>query len=88
MLPFYHPGSIDGVKVSISISAQDVALLDAYARTSGLPSRSAAVQRAIALLRHVDLEQNYLDAWTEWESSGENVAWEAAVGDGIGDATR
>ncbi|MHB8452822.1 MAG: ribbon-helix-helix domain-containing protein [Mycobacteriales bacterium] len=44
------------MKLSISVSEEDVALLDEYARASGLRSRSAAVQYAIRLLRHADLE--------------------------------
>ncbi len=76
------------MKVSVSLSEEDVALLDQYARASGLRSRSAAVQHAIALLRHADLEQDYAAAWQDWESSGERAAWEATVGDGLADAPR
>lgn len=76
------------MKLSISVSAAEVALLDDYIRSAGLPSRSAAVQQAIRLLRHIDLEQNYADAWAEWESSGDRAAWEGTVGDGLTDATR
>ena len=76
------------MKLSISVSVQDVALLDEYARTTGLRSRSAAVQRAIQLLRHADLEQDYTAAWQEWESSGQRAAWEGSVDDGLADASR
>lgn len=76
------------MKLSVSVSEDDVALLDEYARTAGLRSRSAAVQQAIRMLRHVDLEQSYADAWDEWESSGEQALWDGAVGDGSADAAR
>lgn len=76
------------MKLSISVTEDDVALLDQYARTAGLPSRSAAVQHAIHLLRQVDLEDEYAMAWAEWESSGERAAWEDTVGDGLADASR
>lgn len=76
------------MKLSVSLSEQDVALLDEYARTSGLPSRSAALQHAVRLLRYVDLEQDYSAAWEDWESSGERAAWEGTVGDGLTDAAR
>lgn len=78
------------VKLSVSLSEEDVALLDEYARTSGLPSRSAAVQHAVRLLRHSDLEEDYAAAWEEWESSGAQAAWESVAGDGLtgADATR
>lgn len=75
-----------GMKLSVSLSEQDVAVLDAYARSAGLRSRSAAVQQAIRLLRHVELEHDYEAAWEDWESSGERAAWEPAVGDGLDDA--
>jgi Arc/MetJ-type ribon-helix-helix transcriptional regulator len=71
------------VKLSVSLSEEDVAVLDEYARTSGVRSRSAAVQHAIALLRRADLEQDYAAAWDEWDSSGERAAWEGVSADGI-----
>ena len=76
------------MKLSISVSEEDVALLDAYAHTSGLRSRSAAVQHAIHLLREADLEGDYAAAWTDWESSGERASWEGTVSDGLTDASR
>lgn len=76
------------MKLSISLRDEDVATLDNYARASGLKSRSAAVQHAIRLLEHPDLEDDYATAWEEWESSGERAAWEATAADGLGDAAR
>lgn len=76
------------MKLSVSLTEDDVVLLDDYARTAGLPSRSAALQQAVRQLRHADLEQDYATAWQEWESSGEPAAWEGAVGDGLADAAR
>ncbi len=87
-LPGYYRSSIKGVKLSVSVSDDDVVILDEYARTAGLGSRSAAVQHAIRLLRQVDLEQDYAAAWQDWESSGERAAWEGTVGDGLTDAAR
>jgi Arc/MetJ-type ribon-helix-helix transcriptional regulator len=83
-----YPGSIADVKLSVSVSEDDVALLDEYARTSGLRSRSAVIQRAIHLLRHADLESDYAAAWEDWESSGERAAWEVTVDDGFPHASR
>jgi Arc/MetJ-type ribon-helix-helix transcriptional regulator len=76
------------MKISVSLPEEDIALLDEYAHTSGLPSRSAALQRAIHLLRHPDLEQDYASAWDEWESSGDQALWEATAADGLTDAAR
>jgi len=74
------------MKLSVSLPDADVALLDEYARRAGLASRSAAVREAIHLLRFPDLEDDYAAAWAEWESSGEEQAWEATAADGLGDA--
>ena len=74
------------MKLSISLSDDDVAALDEYARTAGLRSRSAAVQHAIRFLHHPDLEEDYTTAWDEWEASGERSAWEATTADGLTDA--
>jgi Arc/MetJ-type ribon-helix-helix transcriptional regulator len=76
------------VKLSVSLPEADVALLDRYARATGLRSRSAALRRAIHLLRHPDLEDDYAAAWDEWESAGEPDAWDSATADGLADAPR
>ena len=76
------------MKLSVSLPDEDVAVLDEYVRTSGLSSRSAAVQIAVRLLRHPDLEQDYAAAWQEWDSSGEQGLWDGTVGDGLADAAR
>jgi Arc/MetJ-type ribon-helix-helix transcriptional regulator len=86
--PRYYRGSIGSVKLSVSLSADDVAILDEYVRASGLRSRSAAVQHAIRLLRHPALEDDYAAAWDEWESSGERAAWDAVAADRLADAPR
>ena len=74
------------MKLSVSIPDEDVALLDEYARTAGLPSRSAALQHAVRMLRHPELEQQYEEAWNEWESSDDGAAWNESAADGIADA--
>lgn len=76
------------MKLSVSLRDEDVAVLDEYVLRSGLKSRSAALQNAIRLLRHPDLEGDYATAWVEWETSGDQAAWEGTAGDGLGDAAR
>ncbi len=76
------------MKLSVSLPEEDVAVLDDFARTSGLKSRSAAVQHAIRLLRLPELEQDYAAAWDEWESSGEQGLWDVTSPDGLRDAAR
>lgn len=76
------------MKISISLSEDEIALVDAYVDHAGLPSRSAAIQKAIRMLRYPTLEDDYVRAWSEWSSDGEGEAWESAAGDGVGDAAR
>lgn len=76
------------MKISVSLSEEDVAVLDEFARTTGLRSRSAALQRAVAMLRLDQLDRDYEAAWDEWEASGEFQAWETTVEDGLADAAR
>lgn len=72
------------MKLSVSLPDDDVAALDEYVREVGLPSRSAGVQRALRRLRRPSLQQEYAAAYAEREEPGEQEAWEAVVGDGIG----
>lgn len=76
------------MKLSVSLSEQDVAALDAYVTRCGLPSRSAGLQRAVQMLRHPDLEDDYAAAWADWSADENSAAWEDAVADGIADAAR
>lgn len=76
------------MKLSVSLPAEDVEVLDEYARSSGLASRSAVVQHAIRMLRGSALDQDYADAWNEWESSGEQAAWDGTAADGLVDGAR
>jgi Arc/MetJ-type ribon-helix-helix transcriptional regulator len=76
------------VKLSVSLSDEDVEVLDTYVERAGLPSRSAGVQHAIRMLRYPALEDAYGDAWAEWSYAGEEDVWENTAGDGLGDAAR
>lgn len=76
------------MKLSISLSEEDVAALDRYARASGITTRSAAIQRAIRRLGDPQMDDAYAAAWEEWESSGDAAAWEETSTDGLADAAR
>ena len=76
------------MKLSVSLSEDEVAALDKYARAAGLASRSAAIQQAIRLLGDPELEDSYAAAWQEWDASGAAAAWESTVADGLVDAAR
>jgi Arc/MetJ-type ribon-helix-helix transcriptional regulator len=71
------------VKVSVSLPGQDVEFLDLYAKEQGLDSRSAALQRAVRLLRVSELGASYESAWDEWNASLNADAWDSTAGDGL-----
>ena len=71
------------MKLSISLPERDVELLDEYVRTRRVKSRSAAVQRAVDLLRAVDLADDYAAAWAEWDAAGDESAWDRTTRDGL-----
>lgn len=70
------------MKLSVSLADEDVATLDEYVRSADLPSRSAAVQHAVRLLRHAHLEQDYARAFEEWTPEDDGV-WAVAAPDGL-----
>lgn len=71
------------MKLSVSLPDEDVEYLDQYAQKQGLGSRSAAVQRAVRLLRASELGPAYEDAWTDWGGSEDSGLWDAATDDGV-----
>lgn len=73
------------MKVSVSLPDGDVEFLDGYAREHGIESRSAALHRAVRLLRASQLEDAYADAWRDWAESGDADAWDATAFDGLHD---
>ncbi len=70
--------------MSVSLPEDDVEFLDSYARDQGIQSRSAALHKAVELLRAAQLADAYEEAWGSWASSDEAGAWEATVADGLG----
>ncbi len=72
------------MKVSVSLTSEDVQFLDAYAKEQGLESRSAALHRAVRLLRTAELGGTYEAAWDERIADGEAGLWESTTGDGVG----
>ncbi|MDO5663480.1 MAG: antitoxin [Brachybacterium sp.] len=72
----------------MSLSREDLAVLDRYVEQAGLDSRSAGVQHAIRRLQDPQLEADYASAWEEWEDDGQAEAWAVVSGDGLTDAAR
>lgn len=71
------------MKVSVSLPDEDVEFLDEYAASQGIGSRSAAVQRAVRLLRSSELGPAYEDAWRTWADGEDADVWESVAGDGL-----
>jgi Arc/MetJ-type ribon-helix-helix transcriptional regulator len=72
------------MKLSVSLPDDDVEFLDSYTQAQGMGSRSAAVHKAVGLLRASQLEPAYEEAWTAWSAGDDAAAWDAAAGDGLG----
>ena len=72
------------MKVSVSLPGEDVQFLDEYAKEQGLELRSAALHRAIRLLRTAELGGTYEAAWDEWSAAAEDKVWESTTRDGLG----
>jgi len=71
------------MKVSVSLPGEDVRFLDEYAKEQGLDSRSAALHRAVRLLRTAELGGTYEAAWEEWAAQDDDTLWESTTGDGL-----
>ena len=71
------------MKVSVSLPGEDVQFLDEYTKEQGLGSRSAALHRAIRLLRTAELGGTYEAAWEEWAAEDDDILWESTSGDGL-----
>ena len=69
-------------KVSLSLSESDLAFLDTEAAGGRYPSRSAAVQDAVRLLRESRLADAYAEAYAE----GYDADWDLADADGLASA--
>lgn len=72
------------MKLSVSLPEEDVEFLDAYAEAQGIASRSAAMHKAVRLLRASELGPAYEDAWTEWAGGDDHDLWENSTADGLG----
>jgi Arc/MetJ-type ribon-helix-helix transcriptional regulator len=71
------------MKLSVSLPEDDVEFLDAYAQSQGIQSRSAAVHRAVRLLRASELGDAYEEAFMSWDDEGESASWDVVAADGL-----
>ena len=71
------------MKASVSLPDDDVEFLDSYAQAQGLPSRSAALHKAVRLLRGAELAPAYEDAFVSWEDSEDAADWDVTADDNV-----
>jgi Arc/MetJ-type ribon-helix-helix transcriptional regulator len=71
------------MKVSVSLPDEDVEFLDTYAASQGIASRSAALHKAVRLLRASELGPDYEHAWAEWFGGEDEQLWDATSRDGL-----
>jgi len=71
------------VKVSLSLTDDDVRFLDERSRGGGYASRSAVVADAIRAMRMADVVDMYVEDFKAWEESGEARLWDLAASDGL-----
>lgn len=72
------------MKLSVSLTDEDVEFLDSYVKVHAVGSRSAALHEAVNMLRGAQLAGAYEDAWASWASSDDAEVWDAVVADGLG----
>jgi metal-responsive CopG/Arc/MetJ family transcriptional regulator len=68
------------MRLSVSLPAADLDLIESYANEHGL-SRSGAIRQAVGALRETLLGDQYQAAWEEWDE--EEAAWDQTVADGL-----
>ncbi len=66
----------------MSLPEEDLTFLDAYVQEKGLPSRSAALHKAVRLLKASGLSSTYEAAWSEWHGENESM-WDTTSSDGL-----
>ena len=70
------------MKLSISLPAEEVGFVDAYARSQGIKSRSGVIQTALRLLRTSELADDYASAWAERDEEDDKT-WDRSSRDGL-----
>ena len=70
------------MKLSVSLSADDVAFLDRETSGGAFESRSAAIAAGVRLLRERELVDAYRESFTEWARSDDSELWDGASSDG------
>lgn len=75
-----------GVKISVSIPEDELALLDELIAREELPNRSAGVRRAIEEFRRARLAAEYKECFSQPSFEDEAKLWEDTLADGLDNA--
>jgi putative addiction module CopG family antidote len=70
------------MKLSVSLSPEDVAFLDHETGSGAYESRSAAVAAGVRLLRERELVDAYRESFAEWAQSDDSELWNRTTSDG------
>jgi len=85
VIPESYPSSIQGVKVSISLSDRQLEFVDQKVAQGAYASRSAAVAAAIRRLQERDLVLEYAQEQELRDAFGESGTWDSTLTDGLDD---
>ncbi|MFI6881724.1 hypothetical protein [Streptosporangium canum] len=68
---------------SVTLSGQDVFLIEYHQNQKGAKSRSAVIRKALQLLREFTLEEDYAAAFGEMDGNGGADLGDSMVGDRV-----
>jgi hypothetical protein len=70
-------------KLSVSLDPTRINFIEQYQVSHSVRTKSEVVDRALELLQHEELKQQYAAAYQEWADAGEEVHWESSLADGL-----
>ncbi|HEU0205131.1 MAG TPA: ribbon-helix-helix domain-containing protein [Pseudolysinimonas sp.] len=70
------------MKLSVSLSQEDVAFLDRETGAGAYESRSAAIAAGVRMLRERQLTDDYRESFAEWAQSDDSELWDRTTADG------
>jgi Arc/MetJ-type ribon-helix-helix transcriptional regulator len=71
------------MKISISLQDEVVEYVDSCVKLQRAANRSAAIQKAIRLMKMMEMAPQYQAEWQEWEKSEDAGLWDNALSDGL-----
>lgn len=74
---------MSSAKLSVTVETELYRFLERYQSQYQLSTKSEVVERALELLRKLELERAYTEAAEEWETNPDASLWENAANDGL-----